>query len=53
MYEFVAHAALIVVAVTGTGLLISGVAHYALATDPEDREAHDSSRHAARRARAE
>jgi hypothetical protein len=54
MNEFLAHAALIVAAATGTGLLVSGVAHYALATDPANsREAHDSDRRAARRARGE
>jgi len=34
MNEFLALAALIVLAATGTGLLIAGVAHYAMATDP-------------------
>ena len=34
MNEFLTLAALIVLAATGTGLLIAGVAHYALTTDP-------------------
>jgi hypothetical protein len=38
MNEFLAHAALIVFAATGTGVLIAGVAHYAVATDPHQRQ---------------
>ena len=49
MNEFLTLAALIVLAATGTGLLIAGVAHYALTTDP----AHGGRPHrsAGRRAR--
>ena len=35
MNDFLALAALVMLAATGTGVLIAGVAHYALATDPQ------------------
>ena len=54
MNEFLALAALIVFAVTGTGVLIAGVAHYAVATDrPHGRKSHSCVHRPARRARTE
>ena len=37
MTEFLSLAALIVLTVTGTGLIVAGVAHHVLATDPASR----------------
>jgi hypothetical protein len=37
MTEFLAHAALAAFAAAGTGLVLAGAVHYALATDPYRR----------------